>query len=125
MGTAPKGDPDPVGRLSAVDLFSRLKANDPLTLLDVREPFERSYCAIADLPSTARDLFIPMREIQARLNEIQSAAGDAPIVVYCHHGVRSMAVAQWVASQGGGPVFNLEGGIDAWSLQVDPAVPRY
>ena len=88
------------------------------TVLDVREPHERACCAIGP-----DDLHVPMGEVPDRLAEIARAPG--PIVVYCHHGVRSMMVARWLETRGVAKVWNLEGGIDAWSLRVDCSVPRY
>ena len=99
-------------------------AGAPMALLDVREPAERSFSAIP-VPPGVVDLFVPMREVAARIDEIRQAVARGPVVVYCHHGVRSMAVAQWLAAQGLGPIVNLKGGIDAWSIEVDPSVPRY
>jgi rhodanese-related sulfurtransferase len=66
-----------------------------------------------------------MREIVARIDEIEAALSRGPMVVYCHHGVRSLAVAEWLAQRQPGQVFNLKGGIEAWSVEVDPSVPRY
>ena len=117
-------DSGPVGSLDAPGLRRRLDAGDRIVLLDVREEDERGYCAIV-APATARDLHVPMGQIQARAEEVLRASRTGPLVVYCHHGARSLAVASWLAAQGAGPVLNLEGGIDAWSSQVDPAVPRY
>jgi rhodanese-related sulfurtransferase len=112
------------GRLTPADLQALLSSGREVTMLDVREPFERAYCAIEG-PASVRDLFVPMGQVQARLEEIRTALGGGPLVVYCHHGVRSLAVADWLAAQGCAEVFNLDGGIDAWSLQVDPEIPRY
>lgn len=85
-------------------------------LLDVREPSEFSYCAIpGSLP-------MPMASVPARMQELDP---DAEIVVICHHGGRSMQVAMFLAQHGFERVANVAGGIDAWSLQVDPSVPRY
>ena len=72
----------------------------------------------------AIELAIPMREITSRLVEIREASEVAPLVVYCHHGVRSMTAARWLAEQGVS-CWNLVGGIDAWSSQVDPSTPVY
>jgi rhodanese-related sulfurtransferase len=105
-------------------LKQRLAAGESLTLLDVREPNEMAYCKI-DVPATAQSLSIPMREIPAHLDEIHEAIGRGPLVVYCHHGVRSLAVAEWLCEQQGGEISNLTGGIEAWSVEVDPGVPRY
>ncbi len=87
-----------------------------ITLLDVREDDERATARIE--PS----LHIPMNEVVARLAEIPT---DRRVVVYCHHGTRSMMVATYLASHGVPNVANLTGGIDGWSREVDPDVPRY
>jgi rhodanese-related sulfurtransferase len=110
--------------LPARAIRDQFAAGAPLTLLDVREPAERSFASIP-VPEGVADLFVPMREVAARVDEIHQAASRGPVVVYCHHGVRSMAVARWLAAQGLGPIVNLKGGIDAWSIDVDPRVPRY
>jgi rhodanese-related sulfurtransferase len=113
-----------VGLLSPADLKQRLDDGRPLVLLDVREDDERGYCAI-DAPAHATDLHIPMGSIQEAYERIREAAEAGPVVVYCHHGMRSMTVARWLAGRGLTGLHNLEGGIDAWSQGVDPAVRRY
>ena len=85
-------------------------------LLDVREPAE---IAIAALPDA---IPIPMREIPARLHELDL---HRPVVVMCHSGIRSGHVAAFLLANGFEQVFNLAGGIDAWSVDVDPTLPRY
>jgi rhodanese-related sulfurtransferase len=65
---------------------------------------------------------IPMREIPARIDEIDRRV---PLVVMCHSGGRSRRVAEFLLSNGFLNVFNLRGGIDAWSTEIDPQVPRY
>ena len=89
---------------------------DSLVLLDVREPYERQMASI--VPS----LHIPMNEVPDRLGEIPR---DRQVVVYCHSGVRSSMVAAFLETSGFESVANLSGGIDAWSVRVDPKVPRY
>lgn len=89
---------------------------DTVQLLDVREPAE---LAIASIPGCVT---IPMREIASRLPELDR---DRPIVVMCHSGVRSRHVAAFLLANGFEQVFNLDGGIDAWSADVDPELPRY
>ncbi len=121
MPTEPRSQ---VADLPARALRQRLAAGEPLTLLDVREPSETAYCAI-HVPATARLMNIPMREVPARLGEVLEALGQGPLVVYCHHGVRSLAVAEWLCERKAGEIWNLSGGIDAWSVEVDPGVPRY
>jgi rhodanese-related sulfurtransferase len=113
-----------VALLTAVELKEWLDRREPITILDVREDDERAYCALP-LPPTARDLHIPMHDVSERLEEVRASVGSDPLVVYCHHGVRSMSVATWLSHQGLGNVHNLTGGIDAWSKGLDPSVPRY
>ena len=85
-------------------------------LLDVREEDEVRLCA---LPGS---LHIPMNLIPLRHNELPD---DIPIIVYCHHGIRSLNVARYLAHVGFENVANLQGGIDAWARQIDPSLPRY
>ena len=85
-------------------------------LLDVREPWELQTCRIPEA------IHVPMREIPARLNELDA---EADWVVICHHGVRSMRVAQFLEHQRFTRVYNLTGGVDAWARTVDPAMPTY
>ena len=113
-----------VGELTAQDLKARLDRGDPLTVVDVREDDERLYAAIA-LPEGVVDLHVPMGDVARRFDEIREASGGRPLVVYCHHGQRSMVAATWLARRGLEDVHNLEGGIDAWSRRVDPEVRRY
>ncbi|HYA71050.1 MAG TPA: rhodanese-like domain-containing protein [Thermoplasmata archaeon] len=95
----------------------RLRAKpDSVVLLDVRESFER------ELASIDPSLHIPMGDVPARLEEIPR---DRQVVVYCHSGARSLMVAGFLAENGFSKVANLSGGIDAWSVRVDPKVPRY
>lgn len=89
-------------------------------LLDVREPWEVALGAI-ELPG-ADVLAIPMNSIPARLSEIDP---QRPIVCICHHGVRSAHVAAFLERHHCSAVYNLDGGTDAWSAQVDPRLPRY
>jgi rhodanese-related sulfurtransferase len=102
-----------------------LGAPAPVILLDVREPEERAFAAI-DGARAAADLFVPLGTLTERVTELQDVLQDnAFVVVYCHHGMRSMLAANWLAQQGLINVLNLTGGIDAWSAEVDRAVPRY
>jgi len=85
-------------------------------LLDVREPWEWQAARIEG----ARH--IPMREVPARLAELDPGL---PVVAICHHGGRSQQVAAFLEKNGYAKVHNLQGGVDAWSRTVDPAVPLY
>jgi len=107
--------------LHVQDLVSFLQtesARAPV-LLDVREPWEISQAAL-NVPGTPT-LCIPMAQIPARLGELDVAR---PIVCVCHHGMRSLQVALFLRRHGF-KTHNLDGGIDAWSTQVDASVPRY
>ena len=85
-------------------------------LLDVREPQE---LALASLP---RATHISMQQIPVRLDELDA---KRPIVVMCHSGQRSRHVAAFLLANGFEQVYNLSGGIDAWSSEIDPGLPRY
>jgi rhodanese-related sulfurtransferase len=98
----------------------RAASSPPLLLLDVREPWEVAIAAI-ELPG-AITRCMPLGELPARLGELDPAQ---PVVCICHHGVRSAQVVAFLERRGFGSAYNLAGGIDAWSRQVDPAVARY
>jgi rhodanese-related sulfurtransferase len=85
-------------------------------LLDVREPWEWQIARIEGAQH------IPMREIPARLGELDPGQ---EVVAICHHGGRSQQVAMFLDKNGFAKVHNLTGGVDAWSRTVDPAVPLY
>jgi rhodanese-related sulfurtransferase len=101
-----------------VDVFAalRVEGNTPL-LLDVREPWEFERARLPD------SLLIPMGEMTSRAHA--ELDPDEPIVVVCHHGMRSLSVAMWLRNQGFDKAQSLAGGIDAWSRTVDSGVPRY
>jgi sulfur-carrier protein adenylyltransferase/sulfurtransferase len=87
-----------------------------LQLLDVRQPVEHSIARIEGA------LLVPLSQLPARVGELDPAR---PVVVHCHHGPRSLHATQWLRAQGFPRVASLAGGIDAWSVEVDPEVPRY
>jgi rhodanese-related sulfurtransferase len=96
-------------------------------LLDSGEGFLLLDCREADEVAAARiagSMHISMREISARLAELQPHKAQR-IIVHCHHGGRSMRVTQFLRQQGFDRAQNMAGGIDAWSLEIDPGVPRY
>ena len=112
-------------QLGSHDLLNLMQAAadaaaTPPLLLDVREPWEFERAAIRI--EGARTLHIPMNTIPQRLDELDAAQ---PVVCICHHGMRSAQVAAFLERQGFEAVYNLAGGIDAWSAQIDPTVPRY
>ena len=96
----------------------------PPVVLDVRESWEVQTASVREEGFTL--VHIPMREIPGRLAELQGTHGTGqPIACLCHHGMRSLQVAQYLIQGGFTQVVNLQGGINAWSQQVDPSVPRY
>jgi rhodanese-related sulfurtransferase len=95
-----------------------LDSGEPLLLLDVREPHEYATAKIEGAT------LIPMREIPARVAELEPYK-TGRVIVHCHHGGRSQRVMNYLRQQGFTSVQNMTGGIDDWSLQVDPGVPRY
>jgi len=102
-------DPESVRRLS--------QTGEPFTLLDVREPWEVETARIEGAK------LMPMGDVPSRAH--QELDPDDHIVVYCHHGVRSMNVTVWLRQQGFEKAQSMAGGIDAWSRSVDPKVPVY
>ena len=102
--------------ITAKDLAARFDNKDEFRLIDVREPAEYE---IARLESAE---LLPL----TRFSEwIATLEPSDEIVVMCHHGIRSANVCHYLANNGFGKVYNLSGGIDAWSAEVDERVPRY
>jgi len=101
--------------ISATDLKRRLDAGE-VHLLDVRTAEELAEAAIAGA------LHLPLNELPTRHPELPR---DKPIAVICHHGVRSETAARFLDKAGFAEPLSVAGGIDAWSLAVDAAVPRY
>jgi adenylyltransferase/sulfurtransferase len=101
------------------DVKRRLDAGEKLLLIDVREPFENQITRIhgAEL--------IPMITIPHRVPEIEAKADGAALIVFCHHGMRSLNVAEWLRRNGVVNCQSMAGGIDRWSIEVDQTVPRY
>jgi monothiol glutaredoxin len=107
--------PHAVKQLSPADLRRRLEAGERLQLLDVRTPEEQAQARIQQ----AR-LLTP-----ALVPEIEALDKQTVLVFHCHHGGRSQKAAEHFSALGFRNVYNLAGGIDAWSREVDPKVPRY
>lgn len=107
---------EPPFDLEVEDLARRLGEAEPPLLLDIREPWETRLCALPD------SLFVPMGELPARLSDLPR---HRPLVVICHHGIRSRQATLWLRHHGVGNAVNLVGGLDAWALRVDPTIGRY
>lgn len=88
-------------------------------LIDVRELGEHQVASIAGAE------LIPMGTVPQRLPHLEALADERLLVVFCHHGVRSLNVVSWLRQQGVAECVSMAGGIDLWTATVDPAVPRY
>ena len=106
--------------ITPMDLKSHFDETGPIRLLDVREPDEHAHCALAD------SRLLPLSQLEARWQELEEWCGaEGDTVVYCHHGVRSAHAIAFLEEKGLSGFMNLTGGIDRWSREVDPSVPRY
>lgn len=97
----------------------RLQAGEKLCLIDVRELMEYQTARIEGAS------LVPMGTVPSRLGELEAQAEASPLVVICHHGIRSLNVVNWLRQQGVEQCTSLVGGIDLWSREIDPNVPRY
>ena len=102
-------------QISVEEARDLLEGEAPPQLLDCRQPFEVDLCR---LPGA---VFIPLMEIAERLDELDPSR---PVIVYCHAGVRSINGAMLLEERGF-VAMSMRGGIEAWSLRIDPTVPRY
>ena len=101
------------------ELKRQLDAGEVVHLIDVRQPVEYQTAKIENSE------LIPMHGVPAELSKLEQKAESGTLVVICHHGVRSLQVVDWLRQQGVEACQSLAGGIDMWSLIVDPSVPRY
>jgi adenylyltransferase/sulfurtransferase len=107
-----------IPEITAREAATRLDSPQPPRLIDVREPDEWEICR---LPGAE---LVPLSQFTALAPERLTDRAQ-PLLIYCHHGVRSARVVEFLRRGGFSDVTNLAGGIEAWSLEVDPAVPRY
>lgn len=96
-----------------------IDSGEPVYLVDVREPPEYATAKIDNSE------LVPMRSVPANLQSLEDRADRARLVVFCHHGMRSLQVASWLREQGIESCQSMSGGIDAWSVDIDPSIPRY
>jgi rhodanese-related sulfurtransferase len=102
--------------ITPADAKKLLERGKDVLLVDVREPWEFEICRIEGAK------LIPMGTIPANLQALDT---DEDVICYCHHGMRSLDVAVWLRGQGVERAKSLAGGIDRWSAEIDPSVPRY
>ena len=105
--------------ISVDDVKQKLDTGVPIVLLDCREPFEHDLARI-----TGAEL-IPMNSIPQRLSDVERLSDRGQLIVYCHHGVRSLNVVHWLRRNGVENCQSMMGGIDLWSMEIDTSVPRY
>jgi rhodanese-related sulfurtransferase len=103
-------------QISAKEVNERLGRGDKLLLVDVREQWEY------DLSKIPGAKLIPLGTLPANLNTLRDAD---EVICYCHHGMRSLDAAVWLRQQGVESAKSMAGGIERWSAEVDPQVPRY
>ena len=102
--------------ITPAELKARLSSGEKLVLVDVREPWEHEICRIEG----AR--LVPLGALAASLNTLPDVD---EVICFCHHGMRSLDAAAWLRFQGFEKAKSLAGGIERWSLEIDPNVPRY
>ena len=101
------------------ELAERLRRGEKIRLIDVRQPWEH------EIATLAGGELVPLDQLAYGGADVEQE-GAEPVVVYCHHGVRSLAGVSFLQRMGWtGEIRSLAGGIERWSLQIDPAVPRY
>jgi rhodanese-related sulfurtransferase len=103
-------------QISAQEVNERIARGEKLMLVDVREQWEYDLC---NIPGAK---LIPLGTLPANLNALLDAD---EVICYCHHGIRSLDAAVWLRQQGVESAKSMAGGIERWSLEVDPQVPRY
>ena len=101
------------------DVKRRIDAGEPLVLIDVRQPEEHQIARIAGAE------LIPMNNVPAAIQDIERKSDEGTLVVFCHHGMRSLNVVNWLRGQGIAECQSMSGGIDQWSAEIDPSIPRY
>lgn len=117
-------NPFGVPGISPQDLAQRRANNDAFILLDVREPHEQTYAHLGDGVTLLPLSDLARRQLEALPPEIANDK-EAEIVVLCHHGNRSAQVAAWLLHHGWQNVWNADGGIEAYAVEVDPTIGRY
>lgn len=103
-------------QISAKEVQERIAKGEKLLLVDVREPWEYDLCRISGAK------LIPLGTLPANLNTLLDADD---VICYCHRGMRSLDAAAWLRQQGIEGAKSMTGGIDQWSIEIEPSVPRY
>jgi rhodanese-related sulfurtransferase len=101
------------------EVSRKLKAGETLHLIDVREPDELRICRIEGAEA------VPLRTVPQALEGLRDKARTGTVILFCHHGMRSLQATSWLRKQGLAACQSMQGGIELWSTAVDPSVPRY
>ncbi len=116
----PEGYPfQPQWEVTPRQVRQMLNEGVPCALIDCRTPREYSLVHIPD------GVLVPLQELSVRTQELEDLAQDSKLVIYCHHGARSMQMATVLRHQEIRDVYSMAGGIDLWSIDIDPSLPRY
>jgi len=109
----------PTYEVTPKDAQQQLSDRNKCTLIDVREPAEFALARIEGAE------LIPMGSIPRELQKLEGMADFGDLLILCHHGVRSLQVVLWLRAHGIENCYSVAGGMDRWSCEVDPSVPRY
>lgn len=110
---------NPEWEVSVHDVQNMLSNGDNVLLVDVRQPEEFEFCKINGAH------LVPLPELPRQVDKLEDMAAGRRIIAHCHHGVRSMQAAALLREAGLTQTHSMAGGIDAWSAEIDPNVPRY
>jgi rhodanese-related sulfurtransferase len=105
--------------ISPAEAQALQKSGEPLFFIDVREPDEWTLAHIEGAS------LVPMGTVPSVVQDLENKADEGALIVYCHHGVRSLQVVAWLRDRGIPCCYSMAGGIDRWSREVDAMVPRY
>jgi rhodanese-related sulfurtransferase len=105
--------------LTPQEIQTLQQGKEPLVFIDVREPQEWALTRIEGA------VLMPMGTVPANIAALENYTDTGALIVYCHHGMRSLQVVAWLRERGVAPCYSMTGGIDRWSVEIDPAVPRY
>lgn len=105
--------------ITPAEAQSLRRSGESSFFIDVREPNEWALTRIDGAS------LVPMGSVPGNLQDLEGKADDGKLIVYCHHGVRSLQVVAWLREHGISNCYSMAGGIDRWSREIDPSVPRY
>lgn len=111
-------DPHSLPELTIQEAAKLIQSDKPPLLIDCREQHEYDFCRIEGA------ILVPLSSFSGKAESLLQSK-DQKALIYCHHGVRSLHAVQYLAQQGFTNTLSVQGGIDLWSLKIDPSIPRY